>query len=391
MSIETEDLARTALVRLMPRGRYRLAAPTDARFATFVPQTVRLAYRQQGAQPSFVLFCGPGQDVLAAALAAAEYAAANWRPNAVQRRVRPGVVAVQVAPATELQPAGPIAGAAVPTTLWTVDSESGRCSTPASPPGAPSGGEVRRAAAALLSGVPPPAIGELDYAERALMHPRSMAMPGALSGGLGLILALFALRFGLAPLAGVFGYGSLFGTGHPGLALAGVAVDGLLVIGIALGAAILLNFQNLALRVPGFASTVPRTRTATWIGYAVVMALLAAGANFVLPSALRSAQGGGGGGQLAHVVATTSDDGSQTAVLAGGDLRVDLSAWPRSEWAGVRFTTSNPSVLTLVSQPISGGAPIVFFQALGTGAARVDASSADGRYTFELRVTVVTD
>ena len=34
-----------------------------------------------------------------AATAAAAWAEANWRPNAIQRRVRPGVVVVQIAPA----------------------------------------------------------------------------------------------------------------------------------------------------------------------------------------------------------------------------------------------------------------------------------------------------
>ncbi len=94
MRFDAEDLARPALVRILPRSRHRQAAPTDARFAAVAANAVRVAFRQQGARPSFLIFTGPGQDPRAAALAAAEWDAANWRPNAVQRRVPPGVVTV---------------------------------------------------------------------------------------------------------------------------------------------------------------------------------------------------------------------------------------------------------------------------------------------------------
>lgn len=69
-------------------------------------------------------------------------------------------------------------------------------------------------------------------------------------------------------------------------------------------------------------------------------------------------------------------------------MKVDLSAWPKSQWSGVQFKTSNPSVLTLDASPSPGGPPVALFIAHQTGTCRVDATSSDGRYTFQLRVTV---
>jgi hypothetical protein len=46
LAFTVEDLARTALVRILPRSRYRLAAQGDARFASFASNTTRIAYRQ---------------------------------------------------------------------------------------------------------------------------------------------------------------------------------------------------------------------------------------------------------------------------------------------------------------------------------------------------------
>jgi len=84
------------------------------------------------------------------------------------------------------------------------------------------------------------------------------------------------------------------------------------------------------------------------------------------------------------------DDGSEVFVATGGQLAVDLTGWPSDEWGGVSFKSSNPSVLklspnateTIVSRPVAT------FQALSAGVARVDASSRDGSYTFQLRVDV---
>ena len=135
MPFSVEDLALTALVRILPRSRYRLAAQTDLRFQSFAGNTARIAYRQQGATPSFLLFAGPAQNPHAAATAAASWAEANWRPNAIQRTVRPGVVVIHVAPGNQLTPAGPVPGAVVPSTVWTVDSATGKVEAAGKPPG----------------------------------------------------------------------------------------------------------------------------------------------------------------------------------------------------------------------------------------------------------------
>lgn len=386
-----EDLARTALVRILPRSRYRLAALSDSRFASFAANTVRIAYRQQGATPAFLLFCGPGQDPRAAATGAAEWAGANWRPNAVQRTVRPGVVVVQIAPRAELTTPGLVPGAAVPAAVWTVDSDTGRVELAASPPGSPSGAEVRRAASALARGVPAPSLGELDLAERAIMQMRTVAMPQVVGGIVGIVLLLFALRFGFGALSSLVALSRGLGaTSQPQLLIIGELVaNSLIVVGIALGLGVYFNIANLALRLPGVSSPSSQTRRLTWIGYAVVMIVLAGVVDVALPGA---GQPGiqAGPGQLAHVTATAADDGTETMVAVGGDLTIDLSTWPSSEWAGIQFKTSNPSVLTLDSQPAAGAPPSARFSAHQAGTSRVDAASSDGRYTFQLRVSVVT-
>jgi hypothetical protein len=395
MAFTVEDLARTALIRILPRGRYRLAAQNDARFQAFTPNVSRIAYRQQGPTPAFLLFSGPGQEPRAAALSAAAVAEATWRPNAIQRTVRPGVVVVQVAPGAQLAAAGPVAGSAVPAAIWTVDSETGRVEVSGKPPGSPSGGEVQRAAAALAKGAPAPSLGELDLAERAVMQQRTRGIPPRLfSGVAGILLFFFVLRYGLG---GVFSLMALpaailsggFGS-TPGGALIEVAslvANVLLLAGILLGVGLVFNFRNLAFRLPGFSSPVPTTRNLAWGGYAAVMIALAVILNGALPAAERSSVQGAQG-DYTHVSATASDDGGQVYVSVGGDLRVDLSSWPESEWAGVQFKTSNPTVLTLDATPASGGAPAARFSAHQEGASRVDATSADGKYTFELRVSV---
>ncbi len=164
MPFEVEDFARAALVRILPRTRYRLAAQTDSRFQNFAGSTVRIAYRQQGATPAFLLFSGPGQNPQSAAMAAAAWAEANWRPNAIQRRVRPGVVVVHVAPGNQLTPAGPVAAAVVPSTVWTVDSATGKVDTAGNPPGSPPASELRRSASSLMRGEAAPTLSELDLA-----------------------------------------------------------------------------------------------------------------------------------------------------------------------------------------------------------------------------------
>jgi hypothetical protein len=398
VAFSVEDLARTALVRILPRSRYRLAAPTDARFASFAGNSARIAYRQQGATPAFLIFSGPGQDPRGAATAAAAWAEANWRPNAIQRRVRPGVVVVQVAAAGELTTPGLVASAAVPAAIWTVDSESGRADTAGQPPGSPSGAEVRRAGAALAQGLPAPSLGELDHAEREIMQTRTVAMPQAVSGVVGILLVLFALRYGFGALISLEVLGAALSSpetlaGLPGgklLVYGALFVNALILVGILLGLGVLFNITNLAFRMPGFSSPVPRTRTMTWVGYAAVMILLAVVLDGVIPGLERTYTQHASQNLYMHVTVTTTDDGSESYVTVGGDLTVDLSSWPSSEWAGVSFKTSNPSILSLDQVPSAGGPPVARFTARQEGTSRVDAASADGRYTFQVRVVIAS-
>jgi len=387
-----EDLARTALVRILPRSRYRLAAQTDSRFQSFASNTARIAYRQHGSTPAFLLFSGPGQNPHAAAMAAAAWAEANWRPNAIQRKVRPGVVVVLVAPGNQLTPAGPVAGAVVPSAVWTVDSAAGKVEAAGKPPGSPSASELRRAARALMRGEPAPTLGELDLAERGVMQLRTVAMPRAISGLIGIFLLYFALRYGLGGLFSLMILPALLSDGARGpgvlFSIATVVVNALLLLGILLGAGITLNFRNMAFRVPGFSSAAPTARNLTWGGYVAAMIGLAIALDVVIPAAERQSIVNAGPGQYTHVSATVSDDGSATYVVIGGDLTVDLSGWPSSEWSGVQFKTSNPSVLSLDAAPTAGGPPIARFTPRQAGVSRIDATSSDGRYTFQLRVDV---
>jgi len=383
----TEDLALSALVRILPRSRYRLAAQSDSRFQGFAANTTRIAYRQQGATPAFLLFSGPGQDPRAAAAAAAVFAEATWRPNAVQRRVSPGVVAVHVAPASQLAAAGPIEGTAVPSAVWTVDSETGRVEIRGKPPGSPPPGEIKRAASALMSGARVPSLGELDSAERTVMQVRTIGVPGFFTGAVSICLILVALRFGMGGVFSLFALPVLIAAGDFG-AIAQAAVSILILAGILLGFGLLFNVRNLAFRTPGFSSPVPRTRNLAWGGFAAVMVALVVAQQGVFPSTLATRGVNSHDEQFQHVTATIDDDGGEVYVGVTGDLTVDLSAWPATEWPGVQFKTSNPSVLSLDSSPSPSGAPIAKFGAHETGAARVDATSQDGRYTYQLRVNV---
>ncbi len=388
MPFSPEELAITALVRILPRSRYRIAAQSDSRFQSFAGNTTRIAYRQQGATPAFLLFSGPGQNPQAAATAAATWAEANWRPNAIQRRVSPGVVVVHVAPGNQLAPAGPVPGAAVPATVWTVDSATGTVETPGRPPGSPPAGEVRNAAGSLMRGVPAPSLGELDIAEKGVMQVRTIGgVPGVFTGVVSVCLILVALRFGLGGVFSLFALPVLIAAGDAG-AIVQAAVSILILAGILLGFGLLFNVRNLAFRTPGFSSPVPRTRNLAWGGFAAVMVALVVAQQGVFPTTLATRGLNQHDARYQHVTATIDDDGGDVYVEVGGDLTVDLSGWPSSEWPGVQFKTSNPSVLSLDSTPPSSGKPVATFGAHQTGAARVDATSKDGRYTYQLRVNV---
>ncbi|GEM_PF-2184904 len=393
MPFDVEDFARAALVRILPRSRYRLAAQTDSRFSNFAGNTVRIAYRQQGATPAFLLFSGPGQNPQSAAMAAAAWAEANWRPNAIQRKVRPGVVVVHVAPGNQLTPAGPVAAAVVPSAVWTVDSATGKVETVGSPPGSPATSELRRSASSLMRGEAAPTLGELDLAEKGVMQLRSVAMPGFWRAALSVLLFVFALRYGIGGVFSLMALPLLITSGSAGLIsyVSQEFIYVLLLAGILLGAGILFNFRNMAFRVPGFSSAVPATRNVTWGAYFAAMITLAVVVDGVIPATLHR-NPTGSTAQYQHVTATTNDDGTDTYVLVGGDLTVDLSGWPSSEWPGVTFKTSNPSVLSMEAPPatgsLTGGKPIAKFLANQTGTARVEAASTDGRYTYLLRVNV---
>jgi len=396
LPFDVEDFARAALVRILPRSRYRLAAQNDARFQSFAGNTVRIAYRQQGGTPAFLLFSGPGQNPQSAAMAAAAWAEANWRPNAIQRRVRPGVVVVHVAPGNQLTPSGPVAAAVVPAAVWTVDSATGKVETAGNPPGSPPTGELKRSAASLMRGEAAPTLGELDLAEKGVMQLRTVAMPRFVNAVLGVLLFVFALRYGLGGIGSLMVLplllsGGVTQAGALNLVIAQETINVLLLVGILVGAGILFNFRNMALRLPGFSSTVPRTRNVVWGGYLAGMIGLAVLLDGVVIPAERRPGPTNTSTQYQHVTATVNEDGTDTYVQVGGDLTIDLSGWPSTEWTGVQFKTSNPSVLSmelLTTGTLTGGKPIAKFLANQTGTSRVEAASTDGRYTYLLRVNV---
>ncbi len=390
MPFTAEELAVTALVHILPRSRYRLAAQTDGRFQTFASNTTRIAYRQQGGTPAFLLFSGPGQNPNAAALAAAAWAHANWRPNAIQRKVKPGVVVVHVAPGNQLTPAGPVAGTAVPATVWTVDSATGKMAAAGKPPGSPSAAEIKSAALSLMRGVPAPPLGELDLAERGVMQMRTVRMAPALSYGIGVLLFIFALRYGLGGVFGLMALPSVL-NGGPGLLsyeTFAVVLSVVLLCGILFGAAVLFNFRNLAYSTPGFSSPTPGVRNVAWGAYIAVMISTAVIYDGLLPQLERQTQANIVKSDYLHVKASLSDDGGEIYVVSGGDVSLDLTGWPSSEWNGVDFKSSNPSVLTLDSAQTSR--PLAKFSAHQAGIARVNATSADGKYSFQLQVDVGT-
>lgn len=391
MPIGVEDLSLTSLVRILPRSRYRLAAQNDARFQSFASNTARIAYRQQGPTPAFLLFSGPGQNPQSAALAAASWAEANWRPNAIQRKIRPGVVVVHVAPGNQLTPSGPVAGAAVPAAVWTVDSVSGKVETTGRPPGSPPAASIRHSADNLMRGMPAPSLGELDAAERGVMQIRTIGMPPVISYCLRFALLVFAFRYGLAGIAGLLALSSIVSNGGPWSVLTvEFAVSVLLLAGIVFGAALLFNIRNVAFTAPGFSSPTPAVRNFAWGAFIAAMIGLAVVSDGVLPQYERQSYASTTTtSQYVHVKATATEDGGEIAVLQGGDVTVDLSGWPQSEWAGVTFKSSNPSVLSLDSAQTDR--PIARLVTHETGVTRVDATSADGKYSFEVRVDVITE
>jgi hypothetical protein len=190
-SYSADDLALAALLKIVPAG-YRLIDVTDGRFPGVRDRFVRLALKHVGPRPSLVGFCGPDQDPVAAATAAAAWAAANLVPTAIQRRVDPGVVVIALDPAAGVEP-GMVRGVPVKTAIWTV--HGGRVRSPGRPPGSPAPRLVTGAVVSLERGAPPPSIGQVDVAERALMYGRSNRRSFTLGGGatVGLLIAGYLL------------------------------------------------------------------------------------------------------------------------------------------------------------------------------------------------------
>lgn len=265
MSIDADDLARTALAELIPRQRYRTSARTDARFESFTPLCLRVAFQHLGAHPSLLLFCGPGQDVAEAARRAAAWAVENWRPSAIQRRVEPSVVAVAIARPGQLPPAGLVDGAAGPAVIWTVDADTGHVHAPVTPAGGPSLGIVRRAARELAAGRPAAPIAALDVAERNVMLGRGRRYSArGVPGIVGLVLVLLAVRFAFT----VFGD---LTTQH----WVALPRDAVLLAGVVGAAALAFDVGGLRSRLPGFSSSRRWLPLLTWVGYIAVVVVAA--------------------------------------------------------------------------------------------------------------------
>jgi len=159
-----------------------------------------------------------------------------------------------------------------------------------------------------------------------------------------------------------------------------------LLCGILFGAALLFNFRNLAYSAPGFSSPTTGVRNVAWGAYIAVMIGTAVIYDGVLPQVERQTAASTVKGDYTHVKASLSDDGGDVYVVSGGDVSIDLTGWPSSEWNGVDFKSSNPSVLSLDSAQTSK--PLAKFSAHQAGVARVNATSADGKYSFQLQVDV---
>lgn len=277
-AIDTEDFARTVLVALIPRRRYRTAGRTDERFASFAPLCRRIAFQHLGAHPSLLLFCGPNQDARVAARRAAAWAHANWTPTAIQRQVLPGVVAVHVAPALGLGRPGWVEDAAVPSVVWTVDADSGRVEAPAGPRGGPPARTFAHAARHLAGGGAPASFGELDYAERGIMqvHRRSPAVT-RVPGVAGLVLALLGIRFAFTVWGDIMGGRWLT-----------LPRDLVLLAGIVGAVALAFDYGGVRGRLPGFSSTRRWVPALTWIGYIAAVVIVAGLLGLLIPRGPRS-------------------------------------------------------------------------------------------------------
>src|SRR5258708_8095265 len=134
---DPDDLARAMLLRIVPTG-YRVIDDGDGRFPGVSSHFIRLALRHVGPRPSIVGFCADGADAREAGLAAAGWAAANLRPTAVTRSVRPGVVVIAITDSDgPPNRGGMIEGAAVPTGVWVAGPSAVKTPRPPPPPPSP--------------------------------------------------------------------------------------------------------------------------------------------------------------------------------------------------------------------------------------------------------------
>ncbi|MHB8509800.1 MAG: hypothetical protein ACYDGR_14330 [Candidatus Dormibacteria bacterium] len=250
---DPDGLARAVLLRVLPTG-YRLVDPGDVRFGEVRAPFLRLALRHLGPRPSLLGFCEVGVDVESAARGLAAWASTNFVPNAIQKRLSPSVVVIAIDPPPSIRP-GLIAGAAVPTAIWTVAAD-GSVQAASRPPGAPAPGLVRRAAAELTRGAEPPTIGQLDVAERTVMA-GSVGRGYADTGGLYLLLGVGAVLFALRTLGTLLIY--LRAPGLPALA------QGIVLAAAALTAALAFNLGDVRSSLVGFNSRNPVVAAACFL------------------------------------------------------------------------------------------------------------------------------
>lgn len=373
VTIGVEELARAVLLRIIPNG-YRLAGRSDERFAAFISETQRIALQHLGGRPSLVAFCGPGQDAMLVARAAAEWMAAKFRPNAIQRRMRPGVLVISVGPPQQLPEAAELKDLPVEASIWTVDANSGHLHWKGRPSGSPSPGVVSAAARDLARGVEAPPIGTLDYAERSLLQRSPRYRYAGPTGIVGLILIFVAVRYGAA---------FFYGFGVSPIAAIGELV---LAAGILGGALLIFDVWGLRSRLPGFSSRSRGVVAASWAGYIATFGALAIVFNLVVPRLLPASRGAC---SVEGCTVTAADDKATVTMTRTAVLTVDLGDAPQASWADMRIESSDPSILEKLAQGSrAGDPPSGKFKAVGSGSARITAVSDAGGYRFEIMVYV---
>lgn len=364
-----DDLALTALLRIVPTG-YRLIDVGDTRFGGVREKFVRLALRHVGPRPSLVGFVEPDADAAAAARAAADWAAQNLVPNAIQRRVTPSVLVV--APLSQAA-AGPVADTPVRASVLVVDE--GARVRGGTPPGCPSPQVIRDAAARLERGEPAPSIGSIDVAERTLMYGRGrrgfydspvLTIVGVLAV-LGLLSRvprlLIELRTG----------------GLPGQL---VAADALFALGLVAVAGLAFNIGGLREQAPGFNSPSQRIAVGSWVGLLIVVVAGSYALQTMVSLPAANGRGGTGGTCTTNCVPITADDNGKTINVSqdvGIDLRLPGTSCPRN---------SDPQVLDFRGCSPNGSGITAAYDAVGPGTAVLSRPVTGGEPTFSVTIVV---